>query len=153
MDIGTPSRYLEGTYDILNRNVVTAIGQRLAAADGRLVEGARIDGRVVSPSIVGPGSHVARRAIVGGLAVLGNDVSIGEGAHVFDSVLMDGVSVGQNTSIGSSIVSPNTSIGANCRIFDGVVIGANVTIGDDNELRSGMRIFPGVEIPAGAIKF
>lgn len=153
MDIGTPSRYLEGTYDILNCNVVTEIGQRVTAADGRLIEGATIEGRVVRPSIVGPGSYVAERAIVGGLAVLGRKVTIGEGAHIFDSVLMDGVSVGANTSIGSSIVSPDTSIGANCRIFDGVVIGANVTIGDGNELQAGMRIFPGVEIPAGAIKF
>jgi mannose-1-phosphate guanylyltransferase len=153
MDIGTPSRYLEGTYDILNCNVETEIGRRLTQADGRLIVGATIEGRVVRPSIVGSGSFVAERAIVGGLAVLGENVTIGVGAHVFDSVLMDGVSVGANTSIGNSIVSPNTSIGANCRIFDDVVIGANVKIGDDNELRAGIRIFPGVEIPAGAIKF
>ena len=153
MDIGTPSRYLEGTYDILNGNVATAVGARLAAADGCLVEGATVEGRVVRPAIVGAGSHIGAGAIVGGLAVLGRNVRVGEGAHIFDSVLLDNSSVGADTSIGTSIISDNVTIGARCQIHDGVVIGANVTIGDDNVLRSGMRIFPGVDLPAGAIKF
>ncbi|MBO0768231.1 MAG: NDP-sugar synthase [Solirubrobacterales bacterium] len=154
MDIGTPSRYLEGTYDILNGNVATAIGAQLSAADGCLIQdGASVEGRVVRPSIVGAGSRIAEGAIVGGLAVLGERVSVGPGAHIFDAVLLDGVSVGARTSIGQSIVGADVTIGDNCQIHDGVVLGDGVKIGDNNELRAGARIFPGVDIPADGIKF
>ena len=86
MDIGTPERYLQGTYDILNQNVATSIGTRLSEHGGCLTEGAITEGRVVRPAIVGAGSYVARDAIVGGLTVLGENVTIGEGSHVTDSV-------------------------------------------------------------------
>jgi mannose-1-phosphate guanylyltransferase len=153
MDIGTPSRYLEGTFDILNGNVATEIGTRVTQAGGRLIEGATVLGRVVRPSIVGPGSTVAEGAIVGGLAVLGKNVSVGENAHIFDSVVHDNVTIGANSSIGNAIVCENAWIGENCQIHKGAMIGANVKIGDNNQLINGVRIFPGTEIPAGSIKF
>jgi mannose-1-phosphate guanylyltransferase len=153
MDIGTPSRYLQGTYDILNGNVATSIGARLAEHHGCLTEGATVEGRVVRPAIVGAGSHVAADAIVGGLAVLGENVRIGSGSHITDSVLLDGVSVGENTTIKRSIVSENVTIGSNCLIDRGTMIGANVSIGDDNVFLNGIKIFPGTQLPAGAIRF
>ncbi len=37
-------------------------------------------------------------------------------------------------------------------IEDEVVLGAGVKLGADNLIRAGARIFPGVELPDGAIK-
>ncbi|WP_249009224.1 sugar phosphate nucleotidyltransferase [Conexibacter sp. DBS9H8] len=153
MDIGTPKRYLEGTFDILNANVATAIGRRLAAHGGCLTEGATVEGRVVRPAIVGAGSHIGPEAIVGGLAVLGENCRIGAGSHITDSVLHDGVRIGARTRINGSILAADVTVGDNCLISRGAVIGAGVQIGDDNEIVNGMRIFPGTEIPAGAIRF
>ena len=45
------------------------------------------------------------------------------------------------------------SIGDGCHIGGGVVLGEGVKIGADNVLAAGVRIFPGVELPDGAIKF
>jgi mannose-1-phosphate guanylyltransferase len=153
MDIGTPERYLEGTFDILNANVATAIGRRLAAHSGCLTEGATVQGRVVRPAIVGAGSVVGPDAIVGGLAVLGENCRIGAGSHITDSVLHDGARVGERTRINAAILAADVTVGDNCLISRGAVIGAGVRIGDDNEIVNGMRIFPGTEIPAGAIRF
>jgi mannose-1-phosphate guanylyltransferase len=151
LDIGTPERYLQGTFDILEGNVSTAAGRRLQAAGRKLVEGARVDGRVVAPARVGPGSVIAQGAIVGGRAVLGNDVTIGAGAHVESSVLLDGVSVGARTAISSAIIAPRVQIGDRCHIEGGAVIGEGVRIGSGNTVAAGARIFPGVELPEGAI--
>ncbi|HET9075016.1 MAG TPA: NDP-sugar synthase [Solirubrobacteraceae bacterium] len=153
MDIGTPERYLQGTYDILNHNVETEIGARLSAAHGCLTDGATVAGRVVRPAVVSAGCAVAAGAIVGGLTVLGENVSVGADSHITDSVLLHGTRVGERTRINHAIVSENVTIGSNCHIHDGAVIGANVTIGDDNELTAGARIFPGVHLPDGAIRF
>jgi mannose-1-phosphate guanylyltransferase len=153
LDIGTPARYLQGTFDILEGNVVTEIGKRLSEASLALGEDGGIHGRVVPPTLVGPGSQVAGHAIVGGRAVLGRGVTVGEGAHIESSVLLDGVTIGARTRVSASIIGPGAQIGEDCHIEGGVVLGEGARIGADNVLASGARIFPGVELPRGAIKF
>lgn len=153
LDIGTPERYLQATFDILEGNVSTEIGGRLNQAGLRLVDGARIEGRVVAPALVSADCVVAEHAIVGGRAVLGHGVQVGEWAHVESSVLLDGVIVGGRSTVSASIVGPGVSIGERCRIGGGVVLGEGVTVGADNVLAAGVRIFPGVELPNGAIRF
>jgi mannose-1-phosphate guanylyltransferase len=153
LDIGTPSRYLQGTFDILESNVQTEIGRRLSKASLVLAEGATVQGRVVAPAILGPGSVVAEHAIVGGRTVLGDGVTVQSGAHVETSVLLDGANVGARTMISGSIVGPGVEIGDDCHISGGVVLGEGVWIGADNTLAAGARIFPGVRLPAGAIRF
>jgi mannose-1-phosphate guanylyltransferase len=153
LDIGTPARYLQGTFDILEGNVSTEVGRRLAQTDRLLVDGASVEGRVVAPSMVGPGCRISAGAIVGGRAVLGRDVTVDSGAHVESSVLFDGVSIGARTVVSASIIGPGVTIGEHCHIDGGVVLGEGAKIGAGNVLTAGIRIFPGVELPEGAIKF
>ncbi len=153
LDIGTPEGYLQATYDILEGNVDTEVGRRLAEAGLTLADGGQVDGRLVAPAIAGAGSVVAAGAIVGGRAVLGSAVRVGEGAHIEGSVVLDGTEVGAHTTISHSIVGPGVTIGAGCHIHGGVVIGEGARIGPENILAAGARIFPGVELPHGAIKF
>jgi mannose-1-phosphate guanylyltransferase len=153
LDIGTPDRYLQGTFDILEGNVATEAGRRLRDAGLALVEDGDVGGRVVAPAHVATGTRVAAGAVVGGRAVLGQGVTVAEGAHIEGSVLLDGVTVGARTTIRASILAPGVSIGAHCHLDGGVVIGERAQIGSDNVLAAGMRIFPGVELPDGAIRF
>ena len=153
LDIGTPERYLQGTFDILEGNVSTEIGRRLSEAGRALQDGADVQGRVVAPALVGAGSTIAFGAIVGGRTVLGENVTIGPGAHVESSVLLDGASVGQRSTVRGSIVGAGAQIGDHCHVEDRVVLGEGVTVGSDNVLTAGARIFPGVQLPEGAIKF
>jgi mannose-1-phosphate guanylyltransferase len=153
LDIGTPERYLQGTFDILEGNVSTEIGRQLGAAGLALQDGADVQGRVVAPALLGAGSTVAFGAIVGGRTVLGENVTVGPGAHVESSVLLDGASVGQRSTVRGSIICPGAQIGDHCHVEDRVVLGEGVKVGSDNVLTAGARIFPGVELPEGAIKF
>jgi mannose-1-phosphate guanylyltransferase len=153
LDIGTPGRYLQATFDIMESLVTTEVGKRLASARMRLVDGAPVEGRVVGPAVLGDGCEVGPGAIVGASVVLGRGVKIGEGARVERSVLLDGVTVGPRTRISGSIVSAGAQIGAGCHIDDGVMIGEGVRLGADNTLTAGVRIFPDVTIPEGAIQF
>ena len=153
LDIGTPARYLQASFDILEGNVHTQVGDRLAEASLVLVNDATIEGRIVAPAILGSRCVVAESAIVGGRAVLGRGVIVREGARVESSVLLDGAEVGERTRISDSIVGRGVEIGDDCHICGGVVLGERVTIGADNVLAAGARIFPGVELPAGAVQF
>jgi mannose-1-phosphate guanylyltransferase len=152
LDIGTPQRYLQGTYDILEGNVRTDLGERLAQAGLVIVDTSATKGRVAPPAVVGSGCVVEEGAIVGGRTVLGHDVEVGEGTHVESSVLLDGATVGAHSAIRSSIVGPGVVIGEHCHL-DGVVLGEGVSIGSRNALAHGARIFPGVQLPEGAIRF
>jgi mannose-1-phosphate guanylyltransferase len=153
LDIGTPAGYLQGTFDILEGNVTTELGTRLEDARRTLADGARVEGRLVAPALVGEGSTIAAGAIVGGRVVLGRDVTIAAGAHVESSVVLDGASIGAGTHVSSSIVGPGASIGEHCHIERGVVLGERVRIGAGNVLSAGAKLFPGVELPDGAIRF
>jgi mannose-1-phosphate guanylyltransferase len=153
LDIGTPERYLEGNFDILEGNVETDLGAQLE--DGRrvLAEGATAEGRLIAPALVGAGTRVAAGAIVGGCVALGRDVVVEPGAHIERSVILDGVRVGAHTTIRSSIVGPRAVIGAHCHLDGGVVLGEGVTLGDHNALRAGARLAPATSLGDGAVRF
>jgi mannose-1-phosphate guanylyltransferase len=153
LDIGTPERYLKGTYDILEGKVSTEVGRELGSHGLALVDGATIDGRVVAPVLVGAGCSVASQALVGDRSVLGEGVTVGEGTRVEASVLLEGVRVGAATTIHSSIIGRGATIGDRCHIEGGVILGEGVQLGSGNMLAAGARIFPGVELPDGAIRF
>jgi mannose-1-phosphate guanylyltransferase len=153
LDIGTPDRYLQATYDILEGKVKTEVGQELGNHGLALVDGAAVEGQVVAPVLVAADCSVGPHAMVGDRSVLGQGVTVGEGARVEASVLLERVSVGAATHISSSIIGRGVTIGDHCHIEGGVVLGEGVKIGPGNMLAAGARIFPGVELPDGAIRF
>jgi mannose-1-phosphate guanylyltransferase len=149
LDIGTPERYLQGTFDILEGNLWTEAGDALGASGVAIADG-EVRGTVLAPALIGPGCEVAEGATVGPRAVLGPDVSIGPGAVIESSVVLEGSSIGAGTTVESAIVGPMVKVGRRCRIEGGAMLGEGVTVGDDNVLAAGVRIFPGVELPSGA---
>jgi len=153
LDIGTPARYLQGTFDILEGKVQTAVGERLGEDYLGVAPSARIDGRVVPPAIVDPRCHVAEDAQVGSLVVLGPGVQVDSGTTIERSVVLNGAEIGPHCTLRDCIVAAGVRIGANTQISGGAVLGEGVTIGDDNVITRGARIFPNVKIPDGAIKF
>jgi mannose-1-phosphate guanylyltransferase len=153
LDIGTPARYLQGTFDIIEGNVETAVAQRLGDGWLAIDEGAEVHGRVIPPAVLESGVIVAAGAHVGPLVVLGEGVTIGSGATVERSVVLAGAQIGAGCELRDCIVSPGAHVGARSHITGGAVLGENVRIGADNAITRGARIFPGVELPDGAIEF
>jgi len=52
-----------------------------------------------------------------------------------------------------AIVAAGARVGARSQITAGAVLGEGVTIGADCVVTRGARVFPGVEIPDGGLKF
>ncbi len=155
MDIGTPQRYLQATYEILEGEVGTQVGHSIARAGGVLYQGDghELGGTVHGPTIIGAGCRLAAGSVIGSRTVLGPGVTVGPGAHVEGSVVLAGTIIGAHTRVSDSIIGPQVRIGDGCRIEGGVVLGESVTVGAGNTLAAGMRIFPGVQLPDGAIAF
>jgi mannose-1-phosphate guanylyltransferase len=152
MDIGTPDRYLQGTFDIIEGKVRTAVMDKLG--DGYLaVDGATVEGRAVPPALLGSGAHVASSAQVGSLVVLGDGARVGSGSVVERAVVLQGAQIGEHCVVRDCIVAAGARIGDRTHVTGGAVLGEGVTIGADNVVTAGARVFPGVEIPDGGLKF
>ncbi len=153
LDIGTPERYLQGTFDIIEGNVKTPVTERLGEDWLAVDAGASVHGRVVPPAVIERGVRIAAGAHVGSLVVLGEGVSVGTGTTVERAVILRGAEIGENCTLRDCIVAGGCRIGANTQITGGAVLGEGVTIGAGNVIAHGARIFPGVALPDGAIKF
>jgi len=153
IDVGTPERYLQATFDILEGNVRTGVIAKLG--DGYLAvdPSARVDGRAVPPAIVGARASIAAGAHVGSLAVLGDDVAVGERSIVERAVVLAGARVGADCILRDCIVGPRAVVGDRCHIVGGAMVGEGVMIGADNVIARGARLFPGMEVPDGGLAF
>ncbi len=153
LDIGTPERYLQGTFDIIAGKVETAVRERLDSDWLAVAEGAEVQGRVVPPALIERGVKIARDAHVGSLVVLGEDVSIGAGSVVERAVILQGTRIGPGCVLRDCVVAAGCDVGAETKITDGAVLGEGVSVGAGNVITRGARIFPGVHMPDGAIDF
>ena len=153
LDIGTPERYLQATFDILEGNVETAVAERLGADFVGVAEHVEAAGRIVPPAIVERGCRIAAGAHVGSLVVLGAGVSVGERSKIERAVVLDGTEVGPDCTLQDCIVAAGVRLGEGTVVSGGAVIGEGVTIGARNVLTRGVRVFPQTELPDGAITF
>jgi mannose-1-phosphate guanylyltransferase len=153
LDIGTPERYLKGTFDIIEGNVHTAVRERLGGDFMALAPDVLVEGRAIPPAVLEPGVRVAVGAHVGSLVVLGQGVTVGAGSIVERAVIMNGTDVGAGCTLRDCIVAAGCRIGEGSQITDGAVLGEGVTIGAHNIVSRGARIFPGVTLPDGALRF
>jgi mannose-1-phosphate guanylyltransferase len=106
MDIGTPERYLQASWDILERRVRTRVQP---TAPGMLA---------------GAGAEVAPGATIGPRAVLGRGCRVAGGAEVLESVVLDGCVVGEGARISGSILSAGVEVAPGA-VLESVVIGAD----------------------------
>ena len=153
LDIGTPERYLKGTFDIIEGNVKTAVQERLGAGYLAIDQDTDVQGRAVPPAILERGVRVASGAHVGSLVVLGENVSVGAGSTVERAVVLSGTEIEENCVLSDCIVAGGCRVGAGTQITGGAVLGEGVTIGADCIVSQGARVFPGVESPDGGLRF
>ncbi len=153
LDIGTPERYLKGTFDIIEGNVSSAVQDRLGERWLALDPDVEVLGRVIPPAVLERGARVGAGAQVGSLVVLGQDVTIGAHSTVERAVILNGTQVGEGCEVRDCIIGPGCRIGAASKITGGAVLGEGVTVGADNVITRGARIFPGVQLPDRAIEF
>lgn len=145
VDIGTPERYLDACWDILERRVVTEPG-KLVDGDGVYVDAeAEVDSDVTvkGPAFIEAGASVAPGAAIGGRAVLGAGTSVGERARVEGSALHRGCTIGADAGVAGAILSAGVRVEPGASVPAGAVIGEGATITAAAALGPGARVGPG----------
>jgi mannose-1-phosphate guanylyltransferase len=103
MDIGTPERYLEASWDILEERVATGVEP---TAPGALVD---------------PDATVSPGASIGPRAVIGPRCKVEAGAEVRESVLLDACVIGAGARVVSSILASGAAVPPGAGVESAVV--------------------------------
>lgn len=155
MDIGTPEKYLQAHYDVLEKNVVTSVSECLDQ-DFVCLEG-KVDlemgAKLVPPVIIGEGSVIKAGARVGRMAIIGPGCQISAGCIVEESIIQEGCLLAENVIVRKSIVAREARVGSGTIISGGAVVGEGAHIEGANVLTNHIRVYPGTEIKKGSIRF
>jgi mannose-1-phosphate guanylyltransferase len=128
IDIGTPERYLEATYDLLAGSVESELPPRDHT------------GSLIYEGCVTAGAHI------GPQTVLGRRCSVGSDATVERSVLHDGVLVGPDCHVRESVLAAGVRVERGARVGPGAVVGAGAVIGAGVVLEEGARVAPDEQV-------
>jgi mannose-1-phosphate guanylyltransferase len=153
MDIGTPDRYLQGTFDILEGTVETEVAARMGSSFACVADDVELAGRIIPSALVESGCRIGAHAQVGGRVVLERGVTVGEHTTVERAVVLEGATIGSGCTLSGCIVGAGAVIGDECHVDGLSVLGQGVELGSGNIVSNGARIFPGVSLPDGAIRF
>ncbi|HXR13383.1 MAG TPA: NDP-sugar synthase [Solirubrobacteraceae bacterium] len=125
LDIGTPARYLQGSFDIITGAVEVERSARHDAA------------------AIGERCEIAADARLGELVVLGERVRIGARASIERSVVLAGAQIGAGCVLRESIVGERAKIGAYAELEEDVVVGEDARIAAHSRVAAGTRVAPG----------
>lgn len=134
-DMGTPEDFVRGSSDL-----VRGIAPSPALEESR------------GEALVHDGAGIGSGAVLIGGTVVGRGAEIGAGARLDGAVIFDGAKVEAGAVIERTIVGFGARIGPRALVRDGV-IGDGANIGARCELLRGARVWPGVEIPDGGVRF
>ena len=133
-DFGTPADFVAGSADLVRgiaaSPAVPRTGERLLL----------------------PGASVAAGAEVTGGSTIGAHVEVADGARVVGAVVFDHARIASDAVVVRSVIGKGAVVGAGAVVED-AVIGDEVVLGGRVELRAGARVWPGVHLSDGAIRF
>ena len=135
LDLGTPLSFAQGSADLVRGIAPSPL--LTARAGESLIDGTA---SVNATAVVGEGSYI------------GPGVAIGAGAVVMGSVVYRNAVIAPGARVDGSIIGANSIVGARAVIKEAVIADA-VSIGSDNEILTGMRVFPGATIADTTIRF
>ncbi|WP_447004262.1 sugar phosphate nucleotidyltransferase [Saccharothrix isguenensis] len=134
LDLGTPAAFVQGSADLVRGIAPTAA--LTSKSEALVLEGAVVD----------------EDAVVKGGATIGAGCTVAAGAVVDGSVLFDGAVVGEGARVERSVLGADSLVQAGAVVSD-AVIGDGAVVGARCELINGARVWPGVALPEGGVRF
>ncbi len=154
-DIGKPQTYIDVHHDILMGKVRYHFdGEQVAPrvwVKGNVT--VHPTAQIAGPVVIGEGVTIGENAHITGPAVIGSRCTIGAHASLENVVLWEGSRIDEGAVLHSCVVGRENQIGAKVYIADGSIIGDTCTIGPENRLERGIRIWPDTNLPEKSVTF
>ncbi len=144
IDIGTPDKYRQVQYDLLQGRCTSPLeGAGPGAGDGlRLDATAAITGQVR----FGQSCSVGAGARIIGPAVLGDGCTILDGSTVDRAIIWAGARIGRGASVRECVIGQKATVGDQGMVEAGAVLGDNVVISAGRRVEAGQRVWPDTTI-------
>ncbi|GAA3843576.1 NDP-sugar synthase [Saccharothrix violaceirubra] len=134
LDLGTPAAFVKGSADLVRGIAPSAAVE--SPGEAVVLAGARVD----------PG------AVLTGGTTVGAGCTVAAGAVLDGAVLFDGAVVGENAKVSRSVLGAGALVQTEAVVRD-AVIGDQAVVGARCELLDGVRVWPGVALPEGGVRF
>ena len=150
-DIGDLDQYRQANFDALDGHVDLSIQGVRLRGNVFAGEGVEFDlDAVEGPAYIGNYCRISPEATVAPYSILGNSVTLRDGARTSRTVIDSSTHVGTSAIVEGAVIGRNCDLRAHVRIHEGVAIGDEVTIGAEAEVMPGVRIYPYKEVESGA---
>ena len=140
MDIGKPEEYLQANKILIKE---LELNQKLTSSK-------RFEVR--NPTAIDRNVRVGERSVIGPVAILGKNVTVGKGVQIKDSVILPDVKIGNFSSIIETIIGEGVVIGNKVRVGKGCIVGDYAKVGDNVSLADETTICPAKEVSENTLK-
>ncbi|MDQ5821169.1 MAG: sugar phosphate nucleotidyltransferase [Actinomycetota bacterium] len=150
-DIGDLDQYRQANFDALDGSVNLSVPGVRLRGNVYAGEGVEFDlDAVEGPAYIGNYCRISPEATVAPYSVLGNSVTLRDGARTSRAVIDSSTHIGTSAIVEGAVIGRNCDLRAHVRIHEGVAIGDEVTIGAEAVIMPGVRIYPYKEVESGA---
>ena len=144
IDIGTPEKYRQVQYDLLQGKCASSLHHRGVEVNGVCAPGTDIHPSAVvkGPVAFGTNCSIGAGVRIEGPAVVGDGCIISEGSIVDKAIIWRNVRIGKEVNIRESVIGDNCSVGSHSVIEPGAVVGDNAVIIERSHLQTGQKVWP-----------
>jgi len=151
-DIGNPIQYLQANHDALRGLIKLRIpGSEKNGVwidlDAEIEKNVKIN----SPVLIGKNSRILRGAKITEFSIIGDGVTIDEGATIKRSVIWNHSLIGPKADLAGCVVGEKCHIRDGATLLEGAVVSDECVVGRGATIKSGIRVWPGKMIEAGSI--
>jgi mannose-1-phosphate guanylyltransferase/phosphomannomutase len=148
-DMGDCGAYLSCVADALSGKIKLDMGLPQVADGVWSAVPLPKDAAVTPPCWVDEGGKLGENAQIGPFAVLEKGVTVGAGARIRRSVLLERAAAGANAQLDGAILCPGGVAAEQARLCPGAVLGENALAGAQSVVQKGARLWPGQAVPKG----
>ncbi|MEM9137729.1 MAG: sugar phosphate nucleotidyltransferase, partial [Cyanobacteria bacterium P01_F01_bin.42] len=153
-DVGSLESYREAQYDALAGKVEVdfAYGQSETHEGLRVGKNTYInpDATIHTPVLIGNNCRIGPRAKIAAGSVIGDNVTIGADADLNRPIVWNGALVGDEAHLRACTISRGARVDRRAHVLEGAVVGALSVVGEEAQIRPGVRVWPSKKIEPGA---
>lgn len=151
-DIGNLEQYLRSNQDVLRGMAKIEppgikMGENVWIGKGTFLHP---EAKISGPAVIGQHARIEAGAEIGELSVIGNNVVVGNGAHIHRAIVHENSYIGQRTKLHGCIVGRNCDIRMGATLEQGVTIGDECVIGENSNIRHDVKVYPFKVVDDGA---
>jgi len=150
-DIGDLRAYIESHINVLDGKVNINIPGTEIKPRIWMDEGAEVDesASMEAPCVIGKGSRIRNKAVIGSYTVLGDYNIVGERSSIKRSIIWKNCLIDKNTQLRASVICNKVHIRDNASAFEFSVIGDDTIIKEGALIKPNIKIWPDKMIDVG----